>query len=340
MDDELKNPSDGLFGDVHQEGFGCDSSRHNRRLDRYSLAHDRAKNMVTYLNDTVNSLTEGSIKHYQLSRLHSTMSECGNYLVFRKYIPIDQTRLHAASFCKKHLLCPLCAIRRGSKSLAAYVERYQYLLSENSNLKASLITLTVKNGEDLFERYDHLNRSKKRLIDNRRDALKKGRGRTVTRFWKGYVGTIEVTNKGNGWHPHTHLIVLHDESMNHRKHQECLSEEWKRITGDSYIVDVRPLQNPSDPASDFVEVFKYALKFSDLNPRENLHAALVLKGRRLLYSGGLFRGIKIPDELTDESIEDLPYVELFYNYIDNVGYSLSSVSEIVEPTVIDLKIQA
>ena len=43
-----------------------------------------------------------------------------------------------------------------------------------------------------------------------------------------------------------------------------LSREWHEITGDSFIVDVRPISQ-DDPVSGFIEVFKYAVKFSDQN---------------------------------------------------------------------------
>jgi hypothetical protein len=47
--------------------------------------------------------------------LHQRLTTCGDYLLFRHYFTIDAVRLHAASFCMKHLLCPLCAIRRGAR---------------------------------------------------------------------------------------------------------------------------------------------------------------------------------------------------------------------------------
>lgn len=45
------------------------------------------------------------------------LENCSNYLLFRHYHTVDQVRLHSANFCKKHLLCPMCAIRRGAKML-------------------------------------------------------------------------------------------------------------------------------------------------------------------------------------------------------------------------------
>lgn len=64
-----------------------------------------------------------------------------------------------------------------------------------------------------------------------------------------------------------------------------------------------------------MEVFKYAVKFSDLSLEDNWHAAQVLKGKRLLNSFGLFRGVQIPESLLDEPLDDLPYWDRFYRFI-------------------------
>lgn len=72
----------------------------------------------------------------------------------------------------------------------------------------------------------------------------------------------------------------------------------------------------------FLEVFKYAVKFADQEPADTVHAFQVLKGRRLLDSAGAFRGVEVPQELTDEPLDGLPYVELFYRFL-GAGYGLS-----------------
>ena len=64
-----------------------------------------------------------------------------------------------------------------------------------------------------------------------------------------------------------------------------------------------------------MEVFKYAVKFSDLTLEDNWHAAQILKGKRLLNSFGLFRGVEIPDSLLDEPLDELPYWDRFYRYL-------------------------
>jgi len=148
-------------------------------------------------------------------------------------------------------------------------------------------------------------------MHHRRDFNAGTRGAPYTELCKaeGAVYTLELTNKGNGWHPHCHMIVLAASAPS----QSALSAEWHKITGDSMIVDCRPITG--DPSEGFMEVFKYAVKFSDLSLEDNWHAAQRLKGKRLLNSFGLFRGVQIPESLLDEPLDELPYWDRFYRYL-------------------------
>lgn len=273
------------------------------RVARYSKARLRALESQAYCQD------QGHVKEAK------RLQDCGNYLVFRHYYTVDQVRLHGASFCKLHLLCPLCAIRRGSKMLQAYLERMEAAKVDAPALRPYLVTLTVKNGEDLAERVRHLRAGLRKMGQARRD-WKAGSGPFV-QFAHSYGGfhSIEVTNKGQGWHPHAHMIWMCALPPS----QEALSAEWQAWTGDSFIVDVRPLH---DPVEGFLEVCKYALKFSDLSMADNWEAYRVLKGARLIDAHGLFRGVMVPEALTDVPLDDLPYIELFYRYLIGAGYSL------------------
>lgn len=273
-----------------------------RRVSRYGSAKKRALDVAEYIGEQ-----EGG------KALAHRVTECGEYLVFRHYYTVDQVRLHAARFCKKHLLCPLCAIRRGAKALQAYLPRYEAVIASEARLRPFLVTLTVKDGPDLAERFKHLMRSQHELWKRKH----RGRGSSVDGI-EAAVWSYEVKRgRGSGlWHPHLHMVAMSTEAPD----QVELAKEWHDITGDSFIVDVRPIDQ-ADPASGFLEVFKYALKFSDMEPGDTYTAHLVLKSRRLVGSAGLFRGIEIPDQLTDEPLDDLPYIDLLYRYFDG-GYSL------------------
>ena len=281
-----------------------------QRVERYGKARKSALDVAEYMSHCTN---------------HQAMAEkvtsCGDYLLFRHFYTVDKVKLHAAQFCKKHLLCPLCAIRRGAKALAAYLQRWEAIRLQRPTLRPFLVTLTVKDGPDLAERFKHLHKSQRELW------MRKHRGRgSVLDDVQGAVWSYEVKRgEGSGqWHPHLHMIALAE----HEPSAERLSREWHEITGDSFIVDVRPISQ-EDPASGFVEVFKYAVKFSDQEPADTVHAWETLRGKRLLGSAGCFRGVQIPDELTDDAtdVAGLPYMDMLYTYSKaGQAYSLQHVT--------------
>mgnify|MGYP003386269345 CR=1 FL=1 len=298
MGSGMKNPSttESLAAEVSRGTVGYKGMP--EKLKRYSTARLRALEMTEYCNFRQNV------------KMSSKLSNCANYLVFRHYFRIDEVRLHAAQFCKKHLLCPMCAIRRGAKMLKAYLDKYEQVFQKFPILTPYLVTLTVKNGDDLSERMQHLRASMRKMTQQRRDALK---GQLFIEFAKSAGGfhSIEVTNRGNGWHPHVHMIWLCEVPPN----QDLLSREWESLTGDSFVVDVRPLH---DPVEGFLEVCKYALKFSDLSLADNYHAYEVMSGMRLIDAHGILRGVQIPDSLLDDILENEPFLELFYRFFGGV----------------------
>ena len=293
------NPSklaDGEFTGAHEARLL------DERIARYGVAHARSQAMLEHLREAP---SHASIK------TAAGLATCGNYLHFREYFTVGKVRLHSASFCRQHLVCPLCAIRRGAKALGAYLTRWQVLQQDRPDLRPYLLTLTVKNGDDLEERQAHLSKSLRKLLTHRRHF----NGGIPRAPWtelckaEGAVYTLELTNKGKGWHPHCHMIVLATSQPS----QTDLSAEWHKITGDSMVVDCRPILG--DPVEGFMEVFKYAVKFSDLTLADNWHAAQILKGKRLLNSLGLFRGVDIPESMLDEPLDGLPYLDRFYRYL-------------------------
>ncbi len=292
---------------LQQDGVSGGIEELSTRVDRYGKAKRSALDVAEYMGHMPKSQ---GLEHYA-----QRVKGCGDYLVFRHYFTVDQVKLHGARLCMKHLLCPLCAIRRGAKSLRAYLDRFELVRVERPHLRPFLVTLTVKDGPDLAERFAHLHKGQRELWKRKQ----RGRGSALDGV-QGAVWSYEV-KRGSGsgmWHPHLHMIALAE----HQPDQEELASEWHNITGDSYIVDVRPIDQ-EDPASGFVEVFKYAVKFSDQEPEDTVHAFLTLRGKRLLASAGCFRGVPEPEGLLDdaEALEGLPFVTLFYRFLGK-GYSL------------------
>ena len=272
------------------------------RLERYAQMHTRALLMADYIRSI--STSKGNLEIRK--RLHN----CGRYLHFRDYYTVDQLRLIRADFCKQHLICPLCALRRGAKFVDKYMERVELIGQEQGGFMSYLVTLTVKDGPDLEERYNHLHGSYRAMRKKRKDAEEGKRKSIEMNKAFGGVASYEF-KRGSGsgmWHPHIHAVWLCKEEPQ----QESLARDWQEITGDSYIVDITPFHD--DPVSGFLEVFRYALKFSDMEIPDNWSAAQVLKSRRLVAAFGCLYGVKVPEKLEDEPIEDLPYVDRLYRY--------------------------
>lgn len=318
------------------------------RIERYGKAKSRAVENCNWLAKYGKSLEfvkvdglDGADYHdpvefHQVLKLIQDIEQCGNWMLFHHYYTVDKVRLANMKTCKKHLMCPLCAIRRGSKSLQAYLERFEVITAENPDLRPYFLTLTVANGCNLEERFNHLQKSFKKYMNRKRDAEKKGRGYCELNKIYGGVFTYEFTfNPEDGWHPHIHMVCLCDPSdlpdfpqfakNGLLKKKSKLAQEWLSVTGDSFIVDFRCIEG--DPVEGFIEVFKYALKFSDLPPENNYHAYKILKGKRLQGSFGLFWGVKVPEKMADDLLDEIPYIELFYRYT-RAGYSLEKTKHV------------
>lgn len=312
MSIKIKNPHTEDILAEDSDMRACNAASMPSRLARFSKAHCRALDMADY------AYLNGHVK------LSNKLQNCASYLLFRNYFTVDQVKLAAATFCHKHLLCPVCAVRRGSKMIQKYMERFSFITQENPNLKPYMVTLTIKDGADLKERYNHLHQSvtkfhKKRHRDKGRDLGEVSKA-------AGAVWSYEIKRGKNSgeWHPHLHAVWLCEEEPDQKK----ISEEWKHITGDSHQVDVRPFYGEQAILEGFCEVFKYAVKFGDLPKKDAWEAFKTLSSKRLISSFGLFYGVKIPEHLLDEDLDpELPFIEEFYRYYENAGYNLESVSE-------------
>jgi hypothetical protein len=307
--------------------FSENSNTHERRLRRFACHKKRNEAFADYLLG-LPSLT--SAERNKFSKLKS----CSSYLSFRQYTESGKIRLSGGNFCKNHLLCPMCAIRRAAKKIKAYYEKYLYLKRENPALRLHYAVLTVQNGSDLDERFNHIHKSTRKLLELRKHAYYALEGNKKFDYAKdcslsrvvGGAYSFEV-KRGSGsglWHPHCNILMLSDTDINN----VLLSKEWQSITGDSHVVYVK---NKSDNVTEtdvtvkqgadyedekqiFVEVVKYALKFTELGFEDNHTVYDRLSGRHLCGTFGAFYGLKIEDEDQNDETDE-PYIELLYRYI-------------------------
>jgi hypothetical protein len=284
------------------------------RLDSYSTLKHRTTQWLDWAESGGIDLAKRDNK-----KLSKSLNDCGSYLIFRHFKKSQTSHLIGSCSCKEHLLCAFCASRRGVKNSVAYKEKVDELQSKNSNLKLYFVTYTVKNGENLHERFTHLKNSMQALIQRRRDFIKRPTVRhcEFAKFQGGVMSYEFKRGSGeNKWHPHIHMLVLVDlrQFINHNE----LKREWLEITGDSHVVNIQAVASKAA----YLEVFAYALKFSEMEHSDRWHAFKTLKGKRLIVSFGELRGVELPESLDDDNlpVDDEWYDEL-YRWERGRGYS-------------------
>ena len=351
MKDNKKPRKDALLeGQTSEQGLQItvdSNAKHRARITRFGHLRQQSKDMSNWLyaqNDECSSLDTpmGDLMAKRFIHFANTLSGCANYLLFKHYYTLDKYKLAGLKTCKKHMLCPFCSAIRASKQATAYHDKMVHILKDNPKLKPVFLTLTVKNGDDLKERFNHLKDSFKTLQTARRKWLKRGNGHNELCKAHGIVFAYEITNNGKGWHPHLHMILLVDDWIDRDK----LSDQWLAITGDSYIVDVRRVKpskvetdaidvgkNKEDYSEGFMEVFKYAMKFTELTHYQIwiAHETLSPTGRltRLQGSIGLFRGVEVPKTMTDDVItDDAPFMLILYHFLKGSGYSIQFMRDV------------
>lgn len=198
------------------------------------------------------------------------------------------------SWCCRHRLCGVCAVRRSRKTGKQALDAFAYLKEQGQldGVRLALLTLTQRNvpAADLGAELDKLLAA---LVSLRHV-------RDVRRCLLGSARNIEVTynSRKRTFHPHVHLILI----LSPEAPEEMLSARywrllWARLMGLDYepICDLRPLH---DEEGAVCEVSKYCIKPSsifglNLDPDhlDQVVFALnqVLAGRRLVSYTGIWR---------------------------------------------------
>ena len=151
--------------------------------------------------------------------------------------------------CRKHLLCPLCAIRRGQKALEAYAARVEYVQGTIGPLKAFHVICTVRDGANLLERFHHLRGVMRKMTQARRDYLKDP-VRQHVEFAKavGGVHSIEV-KQGKRVGP-VASPCPHDLAVPRSTRPSKAAPKWEGWAGDSWSCKVVPFHSQEDLIGD------------------------------------------------------------------------------------------
>lgn len=180
-----------------------------------------------------------------------------------------------------HRLCPRCGLAR-SVRIAATIER------EIKGWNAvRFITLTLAPGQGGLRSQTH------RLLSSFRE-LRRGL------FWRRCVRRgfwcLEVTRGREGVHWHVHLHLLVDGS--YVPHAQ-LKTAWHRITGDSYIVDLRFAHDRRNAARYLAKYVQKQADFRGWSPTLILQYAVALHNVRTFGTFGALHASRIDRQIRE-----------------------------------------
>lgn len=150
------------------------------------------------------------------------------------------------------------------------------------------VTLTLRHSNTpLTDQIDRLYRS---FLLLRRKAVWKDAA-------KGCIAILEVklSSRDGCWHPHLHCLVK-GLWMDQRE----LSKAWHAITGDSSIVDIRPIHQAKEVSTYVTKYLSKPVDQSVFIDQDKLQEAmLAMKSRRSINTSGCWRGVKLRLKATD-----------------------------------------
>jgi hypothetical protein len=198
---------------------------------------------------------------------------CGSQLTAEKSEAGDELRIRGSN-CHDRFCAP-CGVERGERIA-------RNLATHCKDRRLKFVTLTLRH------RASALGPQVRRL-------LRCWRQLRATSFWRhsvaggAYVIEIKISAATSMWHVHMH-VILESRWLPQRR----LSEVWHRVTGDSFVVDVRQV---ADQARGIAYVTKYVGKPIDGSvysvPDKVQEYILAVRGVRFCGTFGSWRGVQL-----------------------------------------------
>lgn len=213
-------------------------------------------------------------------KFSSRLQQCRKVAFFYQNKATKKLRVQS-SRCKLRW-CPIC---RDVSRMIVTTATEKWLRCQKF---PKMITLTLKHSDD------PLNLQIKRIYD----CFKKLKTRSIfQRLITGGVWFFQLkfNHTTEQWHPHIHCLVA-----GHFVPHNQLKSVWRKLTGDSDIVDIRPVKDLEGCAN---EVARYATSPADItavNEQRALEIYYATKHRRICGSWGTARSITLSPQPQDD----------------------------------------
>jgi hypothetical protein len=284
-----------------------------------------------------------TMKHFE--DIKKRVLECGSFTEYKASVGDDRIKLVRANFCKKDKLCMACAVGRAynqQKKFIQALEVFPYEYDEDLLSKYWYYIVTpVKHSieESLDVVYNKIDRLRKSALMQMRNSRRRNTGGFWSQF-KGGMGSIEVTYTDNGWNVHINWLVYSDNRVQYKEkvdekgkkryENDDLERFLRRFDG-SHIHFIGELDFSSREAirKNLLEVLKYSLKFSSLDPAKLIEVYYKFYRKRLFFTFGTLRGLdleSVDDVSLGDDIEDTEeFLRIIYQKVKN-SYELKYIS--------------
>ncbi len=258
-----------------------------KKLEKSQKLKER---LLPYLQEYHPHLLNNSVRKQRIR-------ECCNQIAFRRYLESGDVQLVSSNFCKYDRICIACATKRAMRMIKKFSHGIQEHKLYDKKWYYIVLTISHKQWDKLSDLMDRLMLYKDKLARTYRNSKRnKQRQKSFFSQFDGMVSSIEVTKNKNGWHPHLNLLVCtaNEIHIDYNRYSspswkgshtnEQIRNEWKNITGDSFIHNIRKIDVSQNHFSldGIGEVFKYAIKFSSLAVDQLLYQKIKINFSNML----------------------------------------------------------
>ncbi|HMT26771.1 MAG TPA: protein rep, partial [Candidatus Absconditabacterales bacterium] len=269
-------------------------------IEKFKKSQLLKERLIPYLETHYPNLLKNPIRKQRIR-------ECCNMVAFRRYLETGDVQLVSSNFCKYDRICIACATKRAMRMIKKFSEGMAQNNLYEKKWYYIVLTISHKQGDKLSDLMDRLMLYKERLARAYRNSKRDNQpNKSFFSKFDGMVTSIEIAHKGkNGRHPHINILACSDKDILIEKgkywrgetNHDLLNERKAITDGTSYIHNIRHIEVKKDhfSRSGIGEVFKYAIKFSDLT-MEQLAEVMSVQAKnqyRFFATYGIFRGWEV-----------------------------------------------
>lgn len=265
------------------------------KFESFKSAKERQEKVIQKFEDIKNSFQVGSFEYDLFGHEYLKLLSCSNYIISATCDRCNARHFVGFFRCKSRF-CIVCNKVRQIK----YLSKIFSVSSFQSNYYFHYV-MTLRSYEDLNKMLDDISVFWRSFYHEDKDFRRWFKNRFI-----GGLRNIEIKiGKGSKkWHVHMHLLLITNKEFS--RDYEILKNRWKKVTNNNGSVFIEKIED----VKGVIEALKYVTDFEKINLDDLQEIYLNVKGRRLLNTFGVLRGIEkeIESELDSSVDGDINFI--------------------------------